>query len=299
MEVLGYMGALIMGLVLGALGGGGSILTVPILVYLFRLEPVTATGISLFVVGATSAAGILSHHRQGNVAWRTAALFGSASIISVFITRRWVVPAIPDPIVHIGDLTLDRGTAILSLFAVVMVLSAWSMIRGRKEDDIPRKAGGTVHLVLTGLLVGVLTGILGAGGGFLIVPALVLAAGLDMKQAVGTSLIIIAAKSLIGFTGDLKGNEAIDWNFLLFFSVVAIAGIITVNAFIGFLGDRDVHLADHIGMLLPFLALAIIGIVLGVRWSERIPSAKLRPAFGRFVLVMGIYIIIRELYNMG
>lgn len=264
MEILGYMGALIMGLVLGALGGGGSILTVPILVYLFRLEPVTATGISLFVVGATSAAGILSHHRQGNVAWRTAALFGSASIISVFITRRWVVPAIPDPIVHIGDLTLDRGTAILSLFAVVMVLSAWSMIRGRKEDDIPRKAGGTVHLVLTGLLVGVLTGILGAGGGFLIVPALVLAAGLDMKQAVGTSLLII-----------------------------------TVNAFIGFLGDRDVHLADHIGMLLPFLALAIIGIVLGVRWSERIPSAKLRPAFGRFVLVMGIYIIIRELYNMG
>lgn len=264
-EILGYAGAVLMGLALGLMGGGGSILTVPILVYLFGQDPVTATGLSLFIVGTTSGAGLLSHHRQGNIEWRTASIFGGASIISVFITRRWLVPALPDPLLVWGDAQLGKGTAILGLFAVMMVYSAWRMIRSKKPEA--SRKNGHEHipsLLLTGLCVGMLTGVLGAGGGFLIVPALVLLAGMDMKRAVGTSLLII-----------------------------------TVNAYIGFLGDPYVHLSDHAQLLLPFLALAILGIVVGSQLSSRISNEKLRPAFGWFILAMGVYIIIRELYTLA
>ena len=264
-ELLGYAGAVLMGLSLGLLGGGGSILTVPILVYLFGQDPLTATGLSLFIVGTTSGAGIFSHHRQGNIEWRTAAVFGAASILSVFITRRWLVPALPDPLIHFGAVEVGKGTAILGLFAIVMLLSAWSMIRGRKA---PAPEANTQRhlpsLLLIGLLVGLLTGVLGAGGGFLIVPSLVLFAGVDMKRAIGTSLLLI-----------------------------------TVNSYIGFIGDQHVHLADHAPMLLPFLALAVVGIVLGAGLSKRMGNARLRPAFGWFVLVMGAYMIIRELYALA
>ncbi len=264
MEVIGYLGAVLMGLSLGLLGGGGSILTVPILVYLFGQDPVTATGLSLFIVGTTSAAGIFSHHKQGNIEWRTASVFGAASIVSVFISRHWLLPALPDPLIHFGDVAIGKGTAILGLFAIVMLVSAWSMIRGRKM--LKPETNGERHLpslLLIGLFVGLLTGVLGAGGGFLIVPSLVLLAGVDMKRAIGTSLLLI-----------------------------------TVNSYIGFLGDQHVHLADYAPILLPFLALAVLGIVIGSGLSKRIGNAKLRPAFGWFVLAMGTYIIIRELYAL-
>lgn len=264
-ELLGYAGAVLMGFSLGLLGGGGSILTVPILVYLFGQDPVTATGLSLFIVGTTSGAGILSHHRQGNIEWRTASIFGAASIFSVYATRRWLVPALPDPLLRVGGVAVGKGETILALFALVMLLSAWSMIRRRNH---PVHTGdGRLHLpslLLIGLLVGLLTGVLGAGGGFLIVPSLVLLAGVDMKRAVGTSLLLI-----------------------------------TVNSFIGFLGDRHVHLADHVTILLPFLALAMLGIVVGARLGKRTSNAKLRPAFGWFVLAMGTYILLRELYTLN
>jgi len=265
MEVIGFLGAVLMGLSLGLLGGGGSILTVPILVYLFGQDPVTATGLSLFIVGTTSAAGIFSHHKQGNIEWRTASVFGAASIVSVFITRHWLVPALPDPLIHLGTIQIGKGTSILGLFAIVMLISAWSMIRGRRS--LQPEANGQRHLpslLLIGLFVGLLTGVLGAGGGFLIVPSLVLLAGVEMKRAIGTSLLLI-----------------------------------TVNSYIGFLGDQHVHLADYATILLPFLALAVLGILIGSRLSKRIGNAKLRPAFGWFVLAMGTYIIIRELYALG
>jgi uncharacterized membrane protein YfcA len=265
MELIGYLGAVLMGLSLGLLGGGGSILTVPILVYLFGQDPVTATGLSLFIVGTTSAAGTFSHHRQGNIEWGTASVFGAASIVSVFITRHWLVPALPDPLLHLGAVAVGKGTAILGLFAIVMLVSAGSMIRERKSLR-PGPAGrrDLPSLLLIGLLVGLITGVLGAGGGFLIVPSLVLLAGVDMKRAIGTSLLLI-----------------------------------TVNAYIGFLGDQHVHLADHATVVLPFLALAILGIVIGSRLSKRIGNAKLRPVFGWFVLLMGSYIIIHELYALA
>ena len=270
MEILGYIGAILMGLSLGLIGGGGSILTVPILVYLFMVEPVLATAYSLFIVGLTSLVGSVSHMRMGNIHWRTAIVFGIPSILAVYATRAWLVPAIPDPILEAGGVVLGKAVGILILFAVIMVAAAYSMIRKAKTPkgpDAPAEVAVKFNyplILAEGLVVGMITGIVGAGGGFLIIPALVLLAKLPMKQAVGTSLIIIAAKSLIGFTGDLKGNEVIDWNFLTVFSAIAIGGIIA-------------------------------GSIL----SKRIPNEKLKPAFGWFVLIMGIYIIGRELSHMA
>lgn len=262
LAILGYAAAVLMGLSLGLMGGGGSILTVPILVYLFGMEPVAATGLSLFMVGTTSAAGLLSHHRQGNLQWRTAAIFGLASVASVFVTRHWLMPALPATLLRTNGIELSKGTAILILFAVLMLLSAWRMIGGHRPATAA--GGGSAHfmLLLSGLGVGLVTGVLGAGGGFLIVPALVLLAAMPMKQAVGTSLFII-----------------------------------TINAYVGFIGDPQVSLAEHWPIVLPLLAFAIAGIIAGARLVGRISNEKLRPAFGWFILAMGVYIIGRELYG--
>lgn len=269
MEILGYIGAVLMGLSLGLIGGGGSILTVPILVYLFSVDAVLATAYSLFIVGLTSLIGSFSHMRLGNIHWRTALVFGIPSILAVYATRAWLVPALPDPILHIGGVTLSKPIGILIFFALIMVAAAYSMIRKPKAPASAIADGQAVAfnyplILAEGVVVGMVTGIVGAGGGFLIIPALVLLAKLPMKQAVGTSLIIIAAKSLIGFTGDLKGGELIDWNFLWLFS-----------------------------------GIAVVGIIAGSLLSKRIPNEKLKPAFGWFVLVMGIYIIGRELTHLS
>lgn len=250
-----------MGLSLGLIGGGGSILTVPILVYLFSVDAVLATAYSLFVVGLTSLIGSFSHMRLGNIHWRTAIVFGIPSIISVYLTRAYVVPAIPDPVFHLGNAAVSKAHAILLLFAVIMLLASYSMIRKRvvMENEEAEPRYNYPLILLEGIVVGAVTGLVGAGGGFLIIPALVLLAKLPMKQAVGTSLIIIAAKSLIGFTGDLKGNQVIDWRFLLIFSLIAM-----------------------------------VGIIAGSMLSRNISNEKLKPAFGWFVLVMGVYIIAKE-----
>ncbi|MBP6311611.1 MAG: sulfite exporter TauE/SafE family protein [Flavobacteriales bacterium] len=262
MEIVGYIGALAMGITLGLFGGGGSILIVPILVYLFGQDPITATGLSLFIVGTTSAVGSFTHHRQSNIHWRTAFLFGASSVISVFATRYWLIPALPDPLLILGSVSVGKGTAILVLFALLMLLASVSMIRKRIERNDQRKQGSSpMALLVIGLLSGLITGILGAGGGFLIVPALVLLAGLDMKKAVGTSLLLI-----------------------------------TVNAFIGFIGDPDIHIKEHYTILLPLLTLAILGTILGSQLSKRIDGERLRPIFGWFVLSMGVIIMIKELW---
>lgn len=262
-EIFGYIGAVLMGLTLGLIGGGGSILTVPILVYLFSVDAVLATAYSLFIVGFTSLIGSFSHMRLGNVHWRTAIVFGIPSIISVFLTRLYLVPAIPNPIFQLGSVEVSKSMGLLLLFAIIMLMASYSMIKKTRKKEKEENSGEVAFnypiILAEGAVVGMVTGLVGAGGGFLIIPALVLLAKLPMKQAVGTSLIIIAAKSLIGFMGDMKGNEIIDWNFLGLFSVLAVVGIVT-------------------GSLL----------------SKKIPGEKLKPAFGWFVLVMGIYIIVKE-----
>jgi len=219
-------------------------------------------------VGLTSLIGSFSHMRLGNIHWRTAIVFGIPSILAVYATRAWLVPALPDPLFHVGTTAVSKSLGMLILFAALMVAAAYSMIRKPKAkaaSEVSSEVSFNYPLILgEGIVVGTITGLVGAGGGFLIIPALVLLAKLPMKQAVGTSLIIIAAKSLIGFTGDLKGAEVMEWSFLALFSAVAIVGIL-------------------IGSLL----------------SKRIPNEKLKPAFGWFVLAMGVYIIGRELTNLS
>jgi hypothetical protein len=261
MEILGYIAAAAIGISLGLIGGGGSILTVPVLVYLFQVETVTATGYSLFIVGATSAVGAVGRYRQGTVDLRTAMIFGAPSILAVYLTRRFLVPALPDTILSLGSFTLTKPILLMGLFALLMIAASVSMIRAGKEEG---GASGGAHgynylmILLEGTVVGVLTGLVGAGGGFLIIPALVLLARLPMKLAVGTSLAIIAAKSLIGFLGDLS-QGGVEWTLLL-----SVTG------------------------------LAIGGIFLGNILSSRISAKALKQGFGWFVLLMGIYILLRE-----
>jgi uncharacterized membrane protein YfcA len=260
MELAGYCASVFIGIILGLLGGGGSILSIPILVYLFGIEPVLASAYSLFIVGATSFAGAIPKYRDHLVNLRTGLVFGIPSILSIFITRKWIVPSIADVIITIGDFTLTKRFLLLGLFASLMILASVSLIKGSNELQKEEHPFKTLLIILEGALIGFLTGLVGAGGGFLIIPALVLLTGLPFKTAVGTSLFIISINSLMGFLGDVL-NYKMDWTFLL---------LIT--------------------------ALAIIGILIGNLLQKKISSARLRKMFGWFILVMGIFILSKELW---
>jgi uncharacterized membrane protein YfcA len=263
MEIIGYLASILIGISLGLIGGGGSILTVPVLVYLFHVDPVQATAYSLFIVGASSLVGAWPKYKQGFVNLKTAIIFGIPSIASVFATRKFLVPAIPSELGTIAGIAITKSLLMMMLFAVLMVAASFSMIRSKATKEAVVEGEQKFNypmILLEGALVGVLTGLVGAGGGFLIIPALVMLSKLPMKQAVGTSLLIIAAKSLIGFTGDL-GNRTMDWTLLISVTALAIAGI--------FIGDK---------------------------LSKRIDGNKLKTGFGWFVLVMGLYIITQQLF---
>ncbi len=256
----GLVGAVVMGATLGLIGGGGSILTVPILVYLLDVEPVLATGYSLFVVGLSALFGASNYMKQGLVNLNAGLIFAAPAFVGVFAARKFVVPALPEEIFSVGSFVVGKDLLVMGVFAIVMIMASVSMIRGRAESDAVEGELKFNYpmIAVEGLVVGLVTGFVGAGGGFLIIPALVVLAKLPMKQAVGTSLMIIAVKSLFGFLGDL-GNQPIDWNFLGMFS-----------------------------------ALSIVGIYGGTYLAKFIPSSKLKPGFGWFVLVMGIFIIAKE-----
>lgn len=264
MEIFGYLCAVIIGLSLGLIGGGGSIMTVPVMVYLFGISPVLATAYSLFIVGTTALFGVYKNIQIGLINYRVAIVFAVPSLITVFLTRRYLVPWIPDVIFGYQDFVMTKSLGIMVFFACVMLLAAWSMIKSDK-NTLQKKSNGIYlnipMIILEGVLVGVVTGIVGAGGGFLIIPVLVLFVGLPMKQAIGTSLLIIAVKSLIGFLGDLGASQDIDGMFLVLFT-----------------------------------ALSIVGILLGVYLSKYISSKKLKISFGWFVLIMAVYILIKELF---
>ncbi len=261
MEIVGYFASILIGVALGLIGGGGSILTVPVLVYLFSVDAVLATAYSLFIVGLTSAVGSFTYFKKGLVNAKTALVFGIPSIIAVFLTRAYLVPAIPNEVMSVGGFILTKSILLMLLFALLMIAASYSMIKKdtqKTEHDSEKQKFNYPLILIEGAVVGVLTGLVGAGGGFLIIPALVILSKLPMKEAVGTSLVIIAAKSLIGFFGE-GGETLIDWLFLA-----------RVSAF------------------------AISGIILGASLSKKIDGAKLKPAFGWFVLVMGIYILVKE-----
>lgn len=262
LQLAGFSASILIGVSLGLIGGGGSILTLPVLVYLLGINPVVSTAYSLFVVGTTSLVGSVSYMRQQQVNYRAAAVFALPSFLAVFLTRKYLLPAIPDPLFATDSFILSKNVAIMVFFAGIMLAASWSMIRSKTPDSQPTEGPLQFNfplIGLEGLLVGTLTGIVGAGGGFLIIPALVLLARLPMKMAVGTSLLIIAVKSLIGFLGDVA-TLTIDWVFLL-----------------------------------EFTALSVLGIFLGTYLTRFVAGTKLKTAFGWFVLVMGLYILSREM----
>lgn len=261
--ILGYAAAVLMGSVLGLIGGGGSILTVPILVYLFKVPPVLATAYSLFIVGLTSIFGLIGYVRAGLVQFKTGIAFSIPAMLGVFAARKFLVPLIPQQLFSLGALAVTKDMLIMGLFAVMMVLASVSMIRKPKPkaeseaDQAVSEAKKILFIGIEGLIVGGLTGLVGAGGGFLVIPVLVHFAGLEMKTAVATSLLVIAIKSLVGFLGDLGGEQQLDWAFLGGFSVFTVVG-------------------------------ALLG-----SWSSKfVPGDKLKPAFGWFVLLMGIFILV-------
>ncbi|HMU06324.1 MAG TPA: sulfite exporter TauE/SafE family protein [Kaistella sp.] len=261
MEIIGYLSAIIIGLVMGLIGGGGSILSVPIFVYVFGFDAVTATALSLFVVGVTSLVGSAGFIKQKQIDFQTAFIFGIPSILGVLFSRRLVLPHLPHYIINRWGITLTKDMFLLLLFSILMLIASFKMIR-RIERPRLSKDGETNYTILVsqGLLVGIITGLIGAGGGFLIVPALVMLLGLNMKRAVATSLFIIAMNSTLGFLSTMKMVKH-DWTFLLTFS-----------------------------------ALSVVGIFIGTGISKKMDGKKLKPLFGWIVLAMGIFIIIKEVF---
>ncbi|MES2811053.1 MAG: sulfite exporter TauE/SafE family protein [Bacteroidota bacterium] len=257
MEIIGYIAALFIGLFLGLIGGGGSILTVPILVYLFNIDPLLATSYSLFIVGITSLVGSYQNYKSKHLDITKATYFVIPAVTSILIVRKFILPQIPEVLWEINDFTLTKNSLIMIVFGILMLSSSLAMIFKRKITT--NITPNLFQLSLIGLIIGILTGFLGAGGGFLIIPSLLFFGGLEMKNAVGTSLFIIAVNSLIGFTGDLINGITLDYRLLLLLSCIAI-----------------------------------IGVFLGTSLLSKIKSTRLKPAFGWFVLTFGLCILIHE-----
>jgi uncharacterized membrane protein YfcA len=254
MEILGYLSAVLMGGTLGIFGGGGSILTVPILVILFGIAPVLATGYSLLVVGITSALGVWTYHRRKQVDWITAAWFAPPATVGVYLARRYLIPIIPEHVGTVGEFSIGRDHLIMLLFAFLMISAAVSMLLPTKETPRIAQMDKTTRGIIVateGLVVGVITGIVGAGGGFLVIPALVFLVGMSLSAAVGTSLVVITVKSLVGFLGDISRFGEMNFLFISMFAV-----------------------------------LAGVGMILGSFFAARIPVKRLKPAFGIFLMAM-------------
>jgi uncharacterized membrane protein YfcA len=258
MEIIGFILSILIGISLGLIGSGGSILTIPILVYVFHVSPSDSTTYSLFVVGVSALAGGINGAKHKLLDYKTALYFGLPSVISVFLMRKFLVPLLPHHLLTISNFTLSTDLLIMLVFSVLMILASFSMIQKRMDVIEESRAINYNSLILKGVFVGLLTGFVGVGGGFLIIPALLFTAKLPMKKAVATSLIIIVFNSLLGFLGSMS-TTTIQWNFLLLFT-----------------------------------AFAVLGIFLGMYLSKKISNDKLKPAFGWFVLLTGIYIIVKE-----
>lgn len=261
MEIIGYFASILIGITLGLIGGGGSTLAVPLLVYLFAVDAVMATTYSLFIVGSSSLVGSYFYFTKKLVNLRTAIVFGVPSIFAIYITRVYILPAIPDQILQIKSFIVTKGMFLMLLFAFLMLISAYGMLRKTKQQEEEEEVSHSYNyplVLIQGILVGVLTGLVGAGGGFLIVPALVHFMNMPMKKAIGTSLVIIAINSLSGFAFSLS-QFTMQWSLILTITVIAI-----------------------------------VGILIGSWIAQKIDGKKLKPAFGWFIVLMGIYIILKE-----
>lgn len=263
MELLGYFCLFFVGLVLGILGSGGSILAVPILVYLFSLDVVLASAYSLFIVGISSLVGTILKYKAQLVNLKAGLIFGIPSILSIFLMRKWLVPAMPDMIMQMGTFKLTKNTFILSAFAFLLILASLKMIFGKPLKSTNTGSASIIPLLVFGLFSGLVTGLVGVGGGFLIIPLLGLITKIPLKTAIGTTLLIVASNSLIGFIGDIL-NYTIHWDFLL---------LIT--------------------------GLAVTGIFIGSRLSNGLADLSLQKSFGWFTLLIGAIIVIKEFIVPG
>ena len=258
MEILGYVGALFIGLVLGLTGGGGSILTVPILVYLMSISPVTATAYSLFIVGTTSTFGAIQNYRKNLVDLKNGFIFAIPSFVAVYLTRKYILPEIPKIIVE-SPILITNDTFLMLFFAVIMIFGALSVLKKKSQDTQNEEKRNLILIGIQTFTIGIIIGLVGAGGGFLIIPSLILFAKLPMRKAVGTSLFIIAMNSLVGFIGDVQNLE-IDWLFLLTFS-----------------------------------AISVVGIFIGMYLTKYTNESQLKKIFAYFVLLMAAIILLKEM----
>ena len=258
MEILGYVGALFIGLVLGLTGGGGSILTVPILVYLMSINPVTATAYSLFIVGTTSTFGAIQNYRKNLVDIKNGFIFAIPSFIAVYLTRKFIVPRISEIIIE-SPILITKNTFLMLFFAVIMIFGALSVLKKKSQDNNNEEKRNLILIGIQTFTIGIIIGLVGAGGGFLIIPSLILFAKLPMRKAVGTSLFIIAMNSLVGFIGDMQ-NLVIDWMFLA-----------------------------------TFTAISVVGIFIGMYLTKYTNESQLKKIFAYFVLVMAAIILLKEM----
>lgn len=249
--ILGLFLAILVGISLGLLGGGGSILTVPIFVYILGWEPKVAIAASLAVVGITSLFGVIPHHRQGNLNYRLAAIFAGVAMMGAYLGAKLSV--------------FFSGAAQLILFAMVMAVAAFFMLKPKNKTESDSEEVSTGHrpplivIILGGFATGVLTGLVGVGGGFMIVPALALLARVPMKIAVGTSLLIIALNSFVGFVGYL-GLVSVPWRDLLLFSMFAV-----------------------------------VGIFIGSQLAKIVPAQSLKKLFGIFLIIMSFFVFYKNI----
>lgn len=265
MELIGYIACAFIGMSLGLIGAGGSILMVPVLVFLFNMPPVLTTSYSLFVVGITSLFATIGKYRKGDVLLGSAMAFGITSMLVVIFIRHFVIPFLPKSFGTVGHAVLSYDLLSMVLFAGLMILAAFFMIQKTSKTAIHHVGdSGAANLLVTvpyAFVVGIVTGFLGAGGGFIIIPVMTLLLGLDIKKAVGTSLAVIAMNSLSGFLNDLNHVE-VNWKFLLLITAIALAGSMA-----------------------------------GAQLASGINSKRLKASFGWFVLILGILIITFESYH--
>jgi uncharacterized membrane protein YfcA len=262
MHIAGYLLSLIIGFSLGLIGGGGSILTIPVLVYFFQIDPSMAATYSFFIVGLTAVSGSINHYRMHNIDYKAVLFFGIPSVVILFIVRKWLINLIPDMIFQSGEIKVTKAFFFMIVFSALMIIAGLSMIKQKKYIFLYKKKNIT-RLIIQGLITGAITGFIGIGGGFIIVPSLVLFAGLPMKKAIGTSLTIITVNCIVGILGNLDAAESLNFSFLL-----------------------------------AFASLAIIGIIAGT-WSTRfIPDKKLKPFFGWIILLMSVVVFIRAFMGL-
>jgi len=262
MEIIGYLASVLAGLSLGMIGGGGSIMTVPILVYLFSVSPVSATEYSLFIVGITSLIGVVPLYREKSIDFNLAVRFGIPSILAVIFARKVILPAIPEEIILFDSVIILRRLLIMLFFAMVMITASVLMIFRKEKTETGSentRKNQFVLILAEAISVGTISGISGAGGGFLIIPLLTILNKTPMKKAIGTSLLVIGVQSMIGFLAGLPDANP-DWH-----------------------------------LLLKIAALSVMGFFAGNYLSEKFSAGMLRNTFGWFVLCIGIYIILKEL----